>query len=275
MKKSTITTSKSSLVRIIIAILIATGLLALGGCNNKYNYPDGLTNEYFYTNYMQMDYNYMFSGIYENSASENPYGTNPGNYWFYAIHNVSIDDYLACKYWFGGIGATSQYMVYANAESNPDLIGTYGIIQVSVILKSGMDSDEITSYEKSTLASKLSTTEDKSICNLLQQNISNKDGYVKPERFTSGEPGPGEYLYCADEKYLNTLLYMRLYTPATASIFWESNIVLHEGRYCLASYSDKYRNHHYLIPLSDEVSDYIRNVVEQSGHSFVYERIEQ
>ena len=263
----------------IIAILIAAGLLTLGGCNNsnnKYNYPDGLTNEYFYTNYVQMDYNYMFSSIYENAVSNRfPYTTNPGNYWFYAIHDVSIDDYIACKYRFGGIGDTSKYMVYANAENNPDLIGTYGINRMSIILKNRIDDNEIAAYEKSTLASNLNTTEDKSICNLLQQNISNKDGYVKPERFTSGEPGLGEYLYCADEEHLNTLLYIRLYTPATSSVFWESNIVLYEGRYCLASYSSYHRNHYYLIPLSNEVSDYIKNVVEQSGYSFVYERVDQ
>ena len=264
-------------VRLACFILITVLLpFFVFGCTERYDYPDGLTNEYFYTNYIPMDYNYMFSSIYENAVSNRfPYTTNPGNYWFYAIHDVSIDDYIACKYRFGGIGDTSKYMVYANAENNPDLIGTYGINRMSIILKSRINDDEIASYEKSTLASNLNTTEDKSICNLLQQNISNKDGYVKPERFTSGEPGPGEYLYCADEEYLNTLLYARLYSPATASIFWESNIVLFEGRYCLASYSDKHRNHYYLIPLSDEVSDYIKNVVEQSGYSFAYERVDQ
>ena len=217
-------------VRLVCFILITVLLpFSILGCTEKYDYPDGLTNEYFYTNYVQMDYNYMFSSIYENKASKTPYRINPRWYWFYAIHDVSIDDYIACKYRFGGIGDTSKYMVYANAENNPDLIGTYGINRMNIILKSSPDDDVIDAmktYEKSTLASNLITTEDKSICNLLQQNISNKDGYVKMERYPSGDRGPGEYLYCANKEYLNTLLYIRLYTSATASIFWESNIVL-------------------------------------------------
>lgn len=261
---------------ILITVLLPFSIL---GCTEKYDYPDGLTNEYFYTNYIPMDYNYIFSSIYENAVSNRfPYTTNPGNYWFYAIHDVSIDDYIACKYRFGGIGDTSKYMVYANAENNPDLIGTYGINRMSIILKSRLDDDVIDAmktYEKSTLASNLITTEDKSICNLLQQNISNKDGYVKMERYPSGDRGPGEYLYCADKEYLNTLLYIRLYTSATASIFWESNIVLYEGRYCLASYLDEDRHHYALIPLSDEVSDYIASVIAQSGYTFAYERVDQ
>ena len=248
------------------------------GCTERYDYPDGLTNEYFYTNYVQMDYNYMFSSIYVNKANKAPYSINPRWYWFYAIRDVSIDDYIACQCVFVGVGSNSKYMVYARTESQSDLIGTYGINRMSIILKSRLDDDVIDAmktYEKSTLASNLNTTEDKSICNLLQQNISNKDGYVKMERYPSGDRGPGEYLYCTNEEYLNTLLYIRLYTSETSSVFWESNVVLYEGRYCLASYLDEYRHHYALIPLSNEVSDYIKNVVEQSGYSFAYERIDR
>lgn len=70
---------------------------------------------------------------------------------------------------------------------------------------------------------------------------------------------------------LNNQLFIKIYTPASNSILWESRVVINEGRYCLAHYHDDSKSYYDLIPLSDEASDYIKSVIAESGYSFDYE----
>ena len=70
---------------------------------------------------------------------------------------------------------------------------------------------------------------------------------------------------------LNNQLFIRIYTPASKSILWESRVVFNEGKYCLARYHDDSKTYYDLIPLSDEASDYIKSVISESGYSFDYE----
>ncbi|MBE6646540.1 MAG: hypothetical protein E7611_02720 [Ruminococcaceae bacterium] len=255
---------------VLCAVAIAIPLLIVNG--QKYKYPDGMTGEYFYSTYTPMEYNYAFSTIYGNAADNgNPYRHNGRSYRFYALCDVSIDDYAVgiAK----AMGSGTNYVLYAAEGRETDLIGNYGIEKISIILRDNTYDEEknIVYYGKGTSAKQLDSVENKSICESIKKSICDREMYVKKDKTLSNGIDHGKRIYCMEDEYLNTQLYVRIYFTLTDNIFWESNVILFEERYFLASYRNDGRSSYDLIPLSDEVSDYLKEIVSESGYSFAYE----
>ena len=254
-------------------IIVFVWLKIANSEEQKYEYPSGATSEYYYKEYVALDYNYAFSEIYKNAADNGIayYENGVGNR-FYALRDESIDDYVVCarRAW---VFDHDQYVIYASKGSETDLIGKYGICKMSVFLWDdiGGKMEKAVVYKDSSVVKELGYTESEQLCYFLRENISDKDAFVKLEKFVSGDSGPGEVLYCMEEDYLNTELYMRVYIPGRDGIFWESNVVLYDGRYCLAFFHDEERGYYDLIPLSDPVSDFIEFIISQSGYTFEYQ----
>ena len=261
-----------SLLGIVVSVALIVGIiLSVRGCD--YVYPEELTGEYLYQNYVEMDYNYMYTRIYPNASDDgNAYNVSGTVHRFFALHDESIENYVVCKRgsW---IFDTHDYVVYASKDSETDLVGEYGVDRISLVLWKGTGGEKTNaiSYEKKTVAKELATTQSEDICNSLRVSISNEDAFLKQAEPDISDIGLGEILYCMEEEYLNSQLFIRVYTPRSKSIFWESRVVFYEGKYCLAHYHDDSKSYYDVIPLSDEASDYIKSVISESGYSFDYE----
>ena len=273
-------TKKLTMVCIGVVAVLCFALIIVFVClkianseEQKYEYPSGATSEYYYKEYVALDYNYAFSEIYKNAVDDgNAYNVRGYEHRFYALRDEPIDDYVVCarRAW---VFDHDRYVIYASKDSETDLIGKYGVCKMSVFLWEdiGGKIEEAVVYKDSSVVKELGYTESKQLCNFLRENISDKEAFVKLEKFVSGDSGPGETLYCMEEDYLNTELYVRVYIPGHDGIFWESNVVLYEGRYCLAFFHDEERGYYDLIPLSKPVSELIELIISQCGYSFEYQ----
>lgn len=256
---------------VLITIAVAIPIFIAKG--PQYRYTDEMTSEYFYTNYFRMEPNYMFSRIHSNAADKGiAYSVDGEDHRFYALRDEPVSKYAVCaqRMW---IFDSNKYTVYASNSNETDLVGLYGINKVTVFLRDMYDK-KWDNYEKNSTKKLLDTSNNGETCASLQGSISERSAYVRSNGDSALDIRLTNRLYCTDEGYLNANVYLRVYTPATENVFWESALIIYEGEYHLACYLDENRGDYYLIPLSQEVKDYINSVLSESGFAFSSEYIQ-
>lgn len=236
-------------INVILFILILSVLFV--GCANekKYDYPDYFTKQYCYDNYSFMDYNYKYEKAYENPVDDSVLIGDSGTfYYFYAIPEISPDNFLACRVKFGFIGSSYRYALLKANNYNIDPMLDWNISKIEIFLSSS----DFGPYYISSISTNTSPT----LIEQLKFCINDTKNHLLYDLYMMQETHSIEVQL--NDKMCNVAI--RIHFNETEMIIWSAAITVYNGQYYLVHRKEVLGNE-YLIPLTDEITEFISSSV--------------
>ena len=252
------------LLSVLFAVII---LMGVSGCSEKkerYDYPDKFTPEYCYENYSPMELNYIYSHTYENTVPGGYYYNGSATWrWFYAIPNVSEDQFLACRKKFGFVGSSYDAIVYRSNNFEITPLEDWSIDYIELCRYnydefSGTDEESIQKYGDIIYHSSIKTISDETLSKQLLDCINDKSGYYSNNM--KGQEGEKVRFFDGKKNYTYAV---RIHFNETEMIMWHTTLMIFNGHYYLAYYSDPCI--YPLIPLTEELEEFISSSIDTAN----------
>ena len=245
---------------VFIVITCCIGIIGCAESEKHFDYPDKFTTNYCYNNYSPMELNYIYAHTYKNAVPGDHYDGKGTWRWFYAIPNVSEDEFIACRERFGLIGYSLDAIVYRANDSETIPLNDWTVDYIELCRynydKMSDNDDNIRKYGDIIYHSNIKTISDAKLSEQILQCINNKSMYLKDGSDTElviFDNGKEKYWYA-----------IRIHFKETAMIMWHSVLTHYNGRYYLSYYSDDIDSEQ-LILLTGQLNEFISSNIDTAN----------
>ena len=253
--------------RFTLVLFVFIIFMCVPSCSDKeerFDYPDKFTPEYCYHNYSPMELNYAYSHTYNNSVLDSRYNDGHGTWrWFYAIPNVSEDEFLACHERFGLVGSSYDAILYRSNDFETIPLEDWSINYIELCQYnydkfSYTEEESIRKYGDIIYHSNIKSITDTALVDQLLDCIKNKSKYYSD--VTKGQQGDTVEFFENNKRYEYAI---RIHFKETEMIMWHSTVEYFEDHYYLSYYSGTGLNP--LIPLTEELEAFISSSIDTSN----------